>query len=249
VLFFFGGGFPHPTPQTPHPRCPALITEVTKIQSLQLALILLCGFFAAELVGAACSHSLSLLADAGHVFSDVTALGITLSATWLSRRSMRVGRSKIELLAASINGIGLLMAAGWVGWQAIARLESPDPELQGLPMLFVAVIGLGVNGINALWLHRCSCNDLNVRSAFLHVLADLVSSAGLILAAIAVAWLHWDWADGAISLLVSSLIILLALPLLFNSLRLLLAPPTARPAPDRRTAEKLLYPSLEELIR
>lgn len=223
---------------------------MTKVQSLQIALILLSSFFAAELLGAACSHSLSLLADAGHILADVTALGITLSATWLARRLAKRGiasqPSKIELVAAALNGASLLGAAVWVGSQAIARLESPDPDLQGLPMLLVAVVGLGVNSINAVWLHRCSCRDLNLKSAFLHVLADLASSVGTILAAIAVAWLHWNWADGAVSLLVSSLIILLALPLLLKSLRLLLAPPAVME--DRYAAEKQLYPTLEELM-
>ncbi|MBE9115310.1 cation transporter [Lusitaniella coriacea LEGE 07157] len=227
-----------------------------KERLLQLALLLLSSFFIAELTTALCSHSLSLLADASHVLSDIGALGVTLTATWLAGRSTAQptasGLSKGEIIAASINGMSLLGVALWIGWEAIARIHAPHPEIQGLPMLLVAIVGLGVNSFNALWLYRCSCGDLNLKGAFFHIVADVVSSVGVILAAIAIAWLHWNWADGAISLLVSGTIATLALPLLFKSLRLLFFPPSSTPplyhCRDRRTAEELLFPSLNEVI-
>lgn len=230
------------------------------VRQLQIALLLLGLFFIAEAIAALLSHSVSVAADASHVLSDVGALSITLVATRLPRRRADVP-SRAELLAASMNTLLLLGLAGWLGWEAIARLNTPNPELQGLPMLVIAFLGLGVNGCNVLGLYRCSCGDLNLRGAFLHVVADLIGSLGTILAASAVAWLHWDWADGAIGLLVSGAIILLSLPLAFQSLRLLLSgvPPApiapSCPAPkenreaERRVAEKLLFPSLESLIR
>jgi cobalt-zinc-cadmium efflux system protein len=231
-----------------------------KTRLLQFALLLLSCFFVAELLAATLSHSLSLVADAGHVFSDIAALGITLTATWLTAnfeekdwRSPAIPiPSKIEAIAALVNACSLLGVAIWVGWEAILRLSSPHPEVQGWPMLLLAILGLIVNGINAMGLYRCSCGDLNLKSAFFHVIADVVSSLGVIFAAIAVIWLHWFWADGAIGLLVCGTIALLALPLLGQSLQRLCSQKIEPVSPscdrDRDTVEKLLYPSLEDLL-
>ena len=247
-------------------------SSIPKVRLLQTALILLSSFFVAELIAATSSHSLSLLADAGHVLSDVAALAITLTATWYSsrQRSKSVdcailfegfanGRSGIparpEIIAALVNSISLVAIALWIAVESIARLQSPTPEVEGLPMLITAIVGLSVNSINACCLHSCCHGDLNLKSAFLHAVADIFSSVGVILAAIAVAWLHWNWADGLISLLVSVSIILLTLPLLIESIQLLLGNVSAISAIqqpcdcEKISAEKLLFPSLEELIK
>ena len=240
-------------------------SSIPKVRLLQTALILLSSFFVAELIAATSSHSLSLLADAGHVLSDVAALAITLTATWYSsrQRSKSVdcanGRSAIpdrpEIVAALVNSISLVTIALWIAVESIARLLSPTPEVEGLPMLITAIVGLSINSINACCLHSCCHGDLNLKSAFLHAIADIFSSVGVILAAIAVAWLHWNWADGLISLLVSVSIILLTLPLLIESIQLLLGNVSAISAIqepcdcERISAEKLLFPSLEELIK
>ena len=265
----------------PNPR-------IAKVRLLQTALVLLSSFFVAELIAATSSHSLSLLADAGHVLSDVAALAITLTATWYS--SLKSSKSvdcaielnsgtivnnrqdacstksefsggvgilpaRGEIIAALVNSISLVAIALWIAVESIARLQSPTPEVEGLPMLITAIVGLSINSINACCLHSCCHGDLNLKSAFLHAVADIFSSVGVILAAIAVAWLHWNWADGLISLLVSASIILLTLPLLIESIQLLLGNVSAISAIqqpcdcEKVSAEKLLFPSLEELIK
>jgi len=289
--------------------CENINPRIGKVRLLQTALVLLSSFFVAELIAALNSHSLSLLADAGHVFSDVAALAITLTATWYSsvkRKSKSVdctielrsgsilknrqdacstnsefaggvgilpARKKLvengaisaiaqspipergEIIAALINSISLVAIALWIAAESIARLQSPTPEVEGLPMLITAIVGLSINSINACCLHSCCHGDLNLKSAFLHAVADIFSSVGVILAAIAVAWLHWNWADGLISLLVSASIILLTLPLLIESIQLLLGKVSAISASqqpcdcEKVSAEKLLFPSLEELIK
>jgi cobalt-zinc-cadmium efflux system protein len=265
----------------PNPR-------IAKVRLLQTALVLLSSFFVAELIAATSSHSLSLLADAGHVLSDVAALAITLTATWYSslKRSKSVDcaieltadtivknrqdacstksefsggvgilPARGEIIAALVNSISLVAIALWIAAESIARLLSPTPEVEGLPMLITAIVGLSINSINACCLHSCCHGDLNLKSAFLHAVADIFSSVGVILAAIAVAWLHWNWADGLISLLVSASIILLTLPLLIESIQLLLGNVSAISAIqepcdcEKVSAEKLLFPSLEELIK
>ncbi|MEG4971000.1 cation diffusion facilitator family transporter [Microcoleus sp. B6-A1] len=270
-------------------QCENINPRMGKVRLLQTALVLLSSFFVAELIAALNSHSLSLLADAGHVFSDVAALAITLTATWyssLKNRSKSVDcaielssgtilknrqdacstnsefdcgvgilPARGEIIAALINSISLVAIALWIAAESIGRLQSPTPEVEGLPMLITAIVGLSINSINACCLHSCCHGDLNLKSAFLHAVADIFSSVGVILAAIAVAWLHWNWADGLISLLVSASIILLTLPLLIESIQLLLGKVSAISANqqpcdcEKVSAEKLLFPSLEELIK
>jgi cobalt-zinc-cadmium efflux system protein len=159
--------------------------------------------------------------------SDCFALILALLATWMAQRrnssDLAPGNHWFEVMAALVNGVGLVVIALWVGWEAVERLQSPPVEILSLPMLATASVGFGVNSINIFLLHKDSHHDLNLRGAFLHVLADAASSVGVIIAAIAVWALNWMWADGVISLLVSGLIIISATPLIIQSLNALVA--------------------------
>ena len=197
-----------------------------KVRLLVTALFLIFSFSLAELAVGLFSHSLALLADAGHMLSDSLALILALLATWIASRGMTTkssteGNHWLELLAALINGIILLAIAFWISREAIERLQSPSLEIMSLPMLATATVGFVVNSINIFLLHKDSHHDLNLRGAFLHVIADAASSIGVILAAIAVWTMNWTWADGIISLLVSALIIISAVPLILQSLKAL----------------------------
>ena len=198
-----------------------------KVRLLVTVLVLICSFALAELAVGLFSHSLALLADSGHMVSDCFALILALLATWLSQRrrasDLEPDNHWFEVLAALINGVGLVVIALWVSWEAVERLQSPPVEILSLPMLATASIGFGVNSVNIFLLHKDSHHDLNLRGAFLHVLADAASSVGVIIAAIAVWALNWLWADGVISLLVSGLIIISAMPLIIQSLNALVA--------------------------
>ncbi len=243
-----------------------------KIQSLWTALILLSIFCGVEVGAGVLSHSLSLLSDAEHILSDVASLALALGAIWLSRRvsqsSASSGRIRLEVLAALINGIGLAFVAAWIVKESLARLQSPGDEILGVPMLVTALLGLVVNSINVFCLHGCSHQDLNVKGVFLHLLADLVSSVGTVLAAIAVIWLNWTWADGVISLVVAGLIAMFAAVLVTQSINCLRGQVTeisnisclcSFPQEcfsanidghkiDRLQAEKLLFPTLQEML-
>jgi cobalt-zinc-cadmium efflux system protein len=235
-----------------------------KNQALWTALVLLSVFFCVELSAGIWSHSLSLMADAEHILSDVAALGLALIASWLSQSISKhnvLGRYRLDILAALVNGISLACIAGWIVKEAVARLQSPDIEILGIPMLTTALIGLGINSFNALYLHGCSHHDLNMRGAFLHLLADVASSVGAVLAAIAVLWLDWTWADGVISLLVGTLIAGFAAYLVIQSVKCLrgqiseitnaacMCNIPSEACGDRRHVEKVLFPTLEDLIR
>ncbi|NJO39708.1 MAG: cation transporter [Cyanobacteria bacterium CRU_2_1] len=197
-----------------------------KARPLWIALILLISFAVAELGVGLFSHSLALVAESGHMLSDGLTLGLSLLATWIAQfpasNQATFGYRRIEILAALANGSGLVIVATWIGWEAIVRLQAPPDEILSLPMLITAVIGLGINSLNAFLLHDESHHDLNLRGAFLHMVADAISSVGVIVAAIAVWTLHWNRADGAISLGVAIFIILGVIPLIRQSLDILL---------------------------
>jgi cobalt-zinc-cadmium efflux system protein len=170
------------------------------------------------------------------MISDCLALVLALLATWIankrsSSQEPAPKNRRVEVLAALVNGIGLIAIALWIGWEAVVRLQSPPVEILSLPMLATASVGFGVNSVNIVLLHKDSHHDLNLRAAFLHVLADAASSIGVILAAIAVWALNWLWADGAISLVVSGLILISATSLIIQSLNALLNKTAEQPHP------------------
>lgn len=202
-------------------------SQSDKIRLLWTALLLVSCFALSELAVSFWSHSLALQAESGHMMSDSIALGLSLLAAWSVRgQNSRSdgGYRRVEVLAALVNGMGLVAIAAWIASEAIARMQSPAVDILSLPMLITACLGLGVNSANAFLLHGSSHHDLNVKGAFLHIMADVISSIGVILAAIAVWLMHWLWADVAIGLFVSGLIAVSAIPLIVQSLSLLREP-------------------------
>ncbi len=197
-----------------------------KLRSLGLALILITSFAAVEFSVACLSHSVALLAEAGHMLSDGLSLGVALLAAWLAQRppssQATFGYRRIEILAALLNGLGLFSIAVGIIWEALSHFYTPADGILSLPMLITALLGLGVNSINAVLLHSTSQHDLNLRGAWLHMLADVASSVGVIIAAVLIWLLDWQWADRAISVAVACLIAVTALPLIRQSLHILL---------------------------
>lgn len=139
------------------PSIPETRDSKQPLLRLRSALFLLIGLFLVEMGVGYWSHSLALMADAGHVMADVGAIGLTLLATrWTQRDRLLSGSvkpsSQSESWAALVNSGSLLVIALWVAIEAIHRLQSGDTEVLGLPMLLTATVGLGVNSVNAFWL-------------------------------------------------------------------------------------------------
>ncbi|WP_375509543.1 cation diffusion facilitator family transporter [uncultured Nostoc sp.] len=205
--------------------CVKVVNNYQKAKNLWITVGLLAIFFVAEWSVGLWSQSLSLQADAGHILSDITALVISLLASFLAQqpanKKATFGHQRIEVLAALVNGLGLLAIATFIVFEAIQRWQHPAAIL-GLPMLAIAVLGLMVNLLNITLLHPHTHNDLNLRGALLHVIADTVSSVGVIIAALAVHLWDWWWADVAISIVVATFTGLSALPLVQESLRIFL---------------------------
>ncbi len=152
------------------------------------------------------SHSLALRSDAWHMVADSGAILLALSASLLMRLA-NVGRlpgqPRLDAIAAFLNSLALILMAGLIATEAIQHLIEPPQQILSGPMFVTAASGLAINAIGIVMLHENSQNNLNVRGAFLHMLADLVSSVGVMVAALAIYLFQCFWLDGAIGLLIS----------------------------------------------
>ncbi|HJU89138.1 MAG TPA: cation diffusion facilitator family transporter, partial [Gemmatimonadaceae bacterium] len=195
------------------------------VRRLRIALGVTLVIMVAEIVGGVLSRSLALIADAGHVFTDAAALGLSLFVIWFSRRPHPAHRTygyrRLEILAAFVNGATLLLLCAWIIWEAIRRLRQPEPIAGGL-MFGVAVAGMVANMFAAWILHPASHASLNIRGAYLHVLGDLLGSLATVLAAVMVWLTGWLAADPIASVLVTLIIIRSAWQLVRESVDVLL---------------------------
>ncbi len=195
------------------------------INKLKLALGLTFVYMFAEAIGGWFANSLALLADAGHMLTDVAAMALTLAAFWFASRPATAkktfGYYRLEILAAFVNGITLVLISLWVIYEAYERWQSP-PEIKGLHLTAIAVGGLVINLICAYLLHGDHEHDLNMRGAWLHVVGDALGSVTAIGAGILILAFGWVWADAVSSVLISLIIIFGAWNLIKESVNVLL---------------------------
>jgi cobalt-zinc-cadmium efflux system protein len=194
-------------------------------RALLVVLVLTLAFTVVEVVGGLYTGSLALLADAGHMVSDVLAIGLALIALTLARRPSSSRRSfgfqRAEILAAFVNGLALVLVAAWIVWEAIGRLDDP-PEILGGWMLAVALAGLAVNAAAAAILARSGRESLNVEAAFRHVVADFLGSVGVLVAALVVLLTGWNMVDPIVSIAIAALIVASAWGVLRDSTAILM---------------------------
>lgn len=187
---------------------------------LVLALGLLLLFMIIEVVVAIASGSLALLSDAGHMLSDVGAIGAALWAMRLAARphtdQWTFGLKRAEILSAAGNGITLLVISGIVGYEAVRRLLTPPP-VEGGPVLAVALVGIAVNVIAAWTLAKANRTSLNIEGAYQHILTDLYGFIGTVVAAIVILTTGYTRADAIASLVVVALMLHAAWGLLRES--------------------------------
>ena len=179
-------------------------------RALVTVLGLTTAFTVVEIAGGLLTDSLALLADAGHMLSDNLSVALALGAIWLARRPSSPRRSfgfrRAEILAAFVNGLALVLVSLWIALEAVRRLGDPV-EILGGWMLAVALGGLAVNVAAALLLLGARHESLNVEAAFRHVLADLLGSAGVVVAATVILLTGWAAADAIVSLAIAALIL------------------------------------------
>ncbi|MCW3982251.1 MAG: cation diffusion facilitator family transporter, partial [Candidatus Bathyarchaeota archaeon] len=182
-------------------------------------------FFAVELVGGILTNSLALLMDAWHMMNHVFALVFALVASWLAARPVSAkktyGYYRTEILAAFLNGIFLWVVAIYIFYEALQRIQN-QTEVAGPYMLVIAVLGLLANGLSAWALAKSGRESLNVKGAFLHVVADILGSLGAISAALIILFTQWFLADPLISMIIGGLIFYSSGKLVRDSLNVLL---------------------------
>lgn len=192
---------------------------------LRQALIISGGFMLAEAAGGYLTNSLALMADAGHMLTDVAALALSLFAVWISSRpatpEKTYGFYRVEILAALVNGVSLVVIALLIFYHSYQRLQQP-PEVLAVPMLVIAILGLMANLLCARLLYKTHCESLNVRGALLHVLGDALGSLGAVIAGVSMALWNWYLADPITSILVALLILYSSWRLLKDSVDILL---------------------------
>jgi cobalt-zinc-cadmium efflux system protein len=190
--------------------------SATTGRSLAWAFALTVVFAAVEAVGGWWSGSLALLGDAGHMITDATALGLATFAAWVAHQPPSARHSyglvRAEVVAALVNGLFMMLVVIGIGYQAIQRLNDPQP-VSGGPVMAIATLGLIVNAVVATILHRGE-QTLNTRAALLHVIGDLLGSIAALIAGAVIFLTDWTPIDPLLSLLICALI-------LFSGLRLL----------------------------
>lgn len=232
-------------PEQPAPR------RLRERRRLRWALAITAATMAGEAAGGWLVGSLALLSDAGHMLTHAFALGVSLAAVVLAGRATTAERTfglqRVEILAALLNGVTLLAATVWIAWEAVERLLHPEPILVG-PMLGVAAVGLVVNLLTAWLLHDVGRRDLNVRSAFLHLLGDTVSSVAVVGGALVIGRTGWLWVDPALSLGIAALILVWSAALVRDAVRVLLeAAPYGISIENLRRSVRECFPAVEGL--
>ena len=178
-----------------------------------------------EAIAGIVSGSLALLADAGHNLGDVLGLSLSWGTAVLSRRQpsgrFTYGLRSSSILAALANAIILLVVTGGIAWEAVWRITHPVPVASGI-VIWVAAAGIVVNGATALLFASGRLHDLNIKSAFLHMAADTLVTAGVVAAGVVIWLTSWYWLDPAVSLIVSAVIVLGTWGLVRNAINLAL---------------------------
>lgn len=200
-------------------------TNVTSNSIFFWAVFLNLGFTGAEAIYALMANSMSLLADAGHNLGDVFGLLLSWGANWLLTRPATVrysyGYKKTTILAALSNALLLVLATGIIAYESIERLLHPAPVIEKI-IIIVASIGILINGSTALLFVKNSKEDLNIKSAFLHLASDALISVGVVITAVVVMYTKWLWLDPLVGLLIVITILLGTWGLIRDSVNLIL---------------------------
>src|SRR5581483_2431715 len=197
----------------------------TRVSRMLIAAAVLTGFFAVELTTALLINSIALLADAGHMLTDLVALFMGLTAVMLARRGSNspartYGWHRAEVFTAVGNAVLLLGVSAFILYEAIERLGHA-PNVPGVPMIVVALAGLVANAVVVLLLRSSSEQSLAVKGAYMEVVADAVGSVGVLIAGIVTVTTHWPYADVVVAVLVALWVLPRAFSLARAALRIL----------------------------
>jgi cobalt-zinc-cadmium efflux system protein len=191
---------------------------------LRLSLIATIAYVVLTLVAGLRAHSLALVSEAGHNASDALAIVLSFVAVWFQTRpptdQKTFGYQRAGVLAAFLNALTLIFVAGWIAFAAVHRFSSPTP-VQPRIMMFVAAAGVIMNGLIAAMLWRVS-HDVNIRSVFIHMLGDTLSTAAVIVGGLVILLTGRTWIDPALSLAIAALILWSSIAIVRETLNILL---------------------------
>ena len=204
-----------------HSHVPPNVSGRTMGAAVALTLL----FVVIEALSGWLAHSLALLSDAGHNLADAAALGFSWYALWISNKpshqGMTFGYHRVGVFAALANALSLVLIALLIGWEAVARIRHPEIA-SGVVMIAVASAAIVVNLLIGAWLHRGAKDDLNIRSAYMHMLGDAASAFGVVIAGVLVTTTRAPLADPIVSLLIAGLILYTSYDVLCESATVLL---------------------------
>lgn len=194
-------------------------------RALKVTFALTFTYFIVEVIGGLLTNSLALLADAAHMLTDVFGLGLALFAIWITQRPANAAKTygyyRVEILAALANALVLFGVSFYILYEAYRRFQEP-PEVNSLPMMIVAVIGLAVNLVGIYNLRRGSKESLNVQGAFLEVVSDTLGSLGVIAAGLIMYFTGWYYADPIFSVVIGLFILPRTWKLMMEAVNVLL---------------------------
>ena len=208
-----------------HAHSPAQDLTRSTIRRLALSLAITLGFVIVEIIAGVVANSLALLTDAAHNFTDVLALGLTWWALWVTNKPSHSGKTygyhRAGILVALVNSTTLALIALGIFYEAYKRFINP-PDVQANILIGVGVAAVIVNLTTALLVRRGAENDLNIRSAFLHLMGDVFSTLGAVIAGIIIRFTAWNWLDPLVSVLIGFLILWNAWGILRESIHILM---------------------------
>ncbi len=194
------------------------------------------------------SHSLALMADAGHNLSDVASLFIAWGAIWLSQKKptsrFTFGLRKSSILSGLFNALFLMIVVGIIIWEALHRLMNPV-SIDSKTVIIIASIGIIINSMTALLFFKNKDNDINIKGAYLHMAADALISLGVVFSGVIISFTTWNWLDPLVSIIISFIIIYGTWDLLKNSLHLSM---DAVPAQIEPMSVKKYLQSLDNVV-
>ena len=196
-----------------------------KGKNLLISIILNMLITAAQVAGGLISGSLALISDALHNFSDVISLVFSFVAHKLSRRKASInntfGYKRAELIAAFVNAFTLILVAVYLGYEAVDRFFNPQPIKSGM-VIWLALLGIIVNGVSVLMLKKDADHNLNMKSAYLHLLTDMMASVAVLIGGLLMKFFGWFWVDSIMTLLISIYLICVGYSLLISSTKMLM---------------------------
>ena len=197
--------------------------EAISGRNIFITIVLNIGITIAQLIGGLISGSMALLSDAAHNFSDVLTLIISYVAARLSGREQTLmqtyGFKRAGIFAAFINTATLLIIAAILGWEAVTRLIDPRP-ISGTIVIYLAALGILFNGLSVLLIRKDASGNMNIKSAYLHMLTDMFTSVAVLAGGIVIKYLGWLWIDGFLTIAISLYLVISSWGIFYESIRI-----------------------------